>query len=221
MTRELGGGVFKRNRTKNEIYQAAKKLFREKGYNKTIIKDIAERAESSLGAFTYHYSSKEALLTEIFREYNDSIDKALADKDWFINDTKVFKHIAASIIYYNNIFKDEACKRFYVELLEKDLNSGFNFNFIYNKYSTFFEEYGKKISPTALQAKIFQDFGARRELLLNFVNNKIMIDYEEMCRYLLEMMLNIFLIDTLETERIFEKAYSKIDKFDYDFITLI
>jgi AcrR family transcriptional regulator len=59
----------------------AKKCLLEKGYNRTTARDIASAAGVSLAAIGYHFSSKEALLTEAlllaFGEWDQDLQRAL------------------------------------------------------------------------------------------------------------------------------------------------
>ena len=59
----------------------AKKCLLEKGYNRTTARDIASAAGVSLAAIGYHFSSKEALLTEAlllaFGEWDQDLQQAL------------------------------------------------------------------------------------------------------------------------------------------------
>ena len=60
---------------------AAKKCLLEKGYNRTTARDIASAAGVSLAAIGYHFSSKDALLTEAlllaFGEWDQELQQAL------------------------------------------------------------------------------------------------------------------------------------------------
>src|ERR1700678_777360 len=60
---------------------AAKKCLLEKGYNRTTARDIASAAGVSLAAIGYHFSSKDALLTEAlllaFGEWDQDLQRAL------------------------------------------------------------------------------------------------------------------------------------------------
>lgn len=70
---------FKGNR--EALLQAAKTCLIEKGYNRTTARDIASTAGVSLAAIGYHFSSKEALLTEAlllaFGEWDRDLQHAL------------------------------------------------------------------------------------------------------------------------------------------------
>lgn len=53
-------------RSKNEIYEASMRLFTERGFESTTIRDIAEAAGVSVGNFYHYYSTKSDVLEEHF-----------------------------------------------------------------------------------------------------------------------------------------------------------
>ncbi|WP_283135443.1 TetR/AcrR family transcriptional regulator [Rhizohabitans arisaemae] len=59
----------------------AKECLRQKGYDRTSVRDIATAAGVSMAAIGYHYGSREALLTqalfEILDEWGDAMGRAL------------------------------------------------------------------------------------------------------------------------------------------------
>ena len=63
------------------LLTAAKQCLLEKGYNRTTARDIASAAGVSLAAIGYHFSSKDALLTEAlllaFGEWDQDLQQAL------------------------------------------------------------------------------------------------------------------------------------------------
>lgn len=59
-----GGGSIPRER----ILHAAARLFRERGYQRTTVRDIAERVGILSGSLFHHFRSKEEMLREIMRE---------------------------------------------------------------------------------------------------------------------------------------------------------
>lgn len=61
--------------TKETLFECATQLFKIKGYNKTKIEDIAKAANVSVGAFYFHFHSKEDLVfiwaDEIDKKYQE------------------------------------------------------------------------------------------------------------------------------------------------------
>jgi AcrR family transcriptional regulator len=66
---------------RDALLAAAKKCLLEKGYNRTTARDIASGAGVSLAAIGYHFSSKDALLTEAlllaFGDWDRDLQQAL------------------------------------------------------------------------------------------------------------------------------------------------
>jgi AcrR family transcriptional regulator len=60
--------------TRQRVYEAAKELFREKGYLRTRTADIAERAGVSHGAVHAHFQSKANILSVLMLEYFGEVD---------------------------------------------------------------------------------------------------------------------------------------------------
>jgi len=70
-------------RTKRIILETAKRLFVEKGYFNTSMRDIAREAGVSTGALYHHFESKEEIAGEIYREtvnrIKDRLKRALTE----------------------------------------------------------------------------------------------------------------------------------------------
>ncbi len=68
---------------RDALLGAAKKCLLEKGYTRTTARDIASTAGVSLAAIGYHFSSKDALLTEAlliaFGEWDQELQQALRE----------------------------------------------------------------------------------------------------------------------------------------------
>jgi len=60
---------------KEKIVDAAYELFGEKGYEKTSVAEIIDRAGASKGGFYHHFKSKEEILETISFNYVDQIRK--------------------------------------------------------------------------------------------------------------------------------------------------
>lgn len=68
---------------RSSIIQAAFKLFGQVGYSKATMKDIASKAGVAQGLIGYHFSTKEALLVEVVKEWmiNKGLKEAFASLD--------------------------------------------------------------------------------------------------------------------------------------------
>ncbi len=67
--------------TKTEIHRAAVELFSSQGYEKTSLREIAERVGITKASLYYHYSSKQDLLRAIVGTFLDDISDVLGQVD--------------------------------------------------------------------------------------------------------------------------------------------
>ncbi|GGR85352.1 TetR family transcriptional regulator [Streptomyces aureoverticillatus] len=75
------GSTDKRQRrgdTRQRIQDVALELFAEQGYEKTSLREIAERLEVTKAALYYHFKTKEDILTSIFDDLTRPIDELIA-----------------------------------------------------------------------------------------------------------------------------------------------
>lgn len=63
--------------TRRRIYDAALQLFREKGFEPTTMRDIAEKADVALGGAYYYFASKEAIVLDFYREMQEASHEAI------------------------------------------------------------------------------------------------------------------------------------------------
>jgi AcrR family transcriptional regulator len=58
--------------TRQRIYESALDLFREKGFEPTTMRDIAQKAGVALGGAYYYFASKEAIVLAFYQEMQES-----------------------------------------------------------------------------------------------------------------------------------------------------
>lgn len=67
--------------TRERIQRVALDLFGEQGYEKTSLREIAERLDVTKAALYYHFRSKEAILESVLADYLTEIDEFV---DWAV-----------------------------------------------------------------------------------------------------------------------------------------
>jgi AcrR family transcriptional regulator len=67
--------------TADQILAAARRLFAQKGYSGTSIRDITTRARANLGAVTYHFGGKEALYHAVLADAVAPLVRLLAAQE--------------------------------------------------------------------------------------------------------------------------------------------
>ncbi|MFD0292996.1 TetR/AcrR family transcriptional regulator [Streptomyces sp. NPDC059616] len=68
----------RRGNTRQRIQDVALELFAEQGYEKTSLREIAERLEVTKAALYYHFKTKEDILVSIFEDLNRPVEELLA-----------------------------------------------------------------------------------------------------------------------------------------------
>ncbi|MGK5630611.1 TetR/AcrR family transcriptional regulator [Streptomyces sp. URMC 123] len=68
----------RRGDTRQRIQDVALELFVEQGYEKTSLREIAERLEVSKAALYYHFKTKEAILVSIIEDLGRPLDELIA-----------------------------------------------------------------------------------------------------------------------------------------------
>jgi AcrR family transcriptional regulator len=64
----------RRGNTRQRIQDVALELFAEQGYEKTSLREIAERLEVTKAALYYHFKTKEEIIVSIFRDLTKPIE---------------------------------------------------------------------------------------------------------------------------------------------------
>ncbi len=71
--------VRKASRRREDILRAAKKLFLEKGYEKTSVREIVEEAGTSMGNLYHHFPDKFAILKVLCKGFIDILRNQIAE----------------------------------------------------------------------------------------------------------------------------------------------
>jgi len=92
----------KAEETGRKILDSALELFREKGFEPTTMRDIAQKAEVATGAAYYYYSSKDAIVADFYQrscaEMQPQIEAALAHAKGL--EKRLHELIAVKLAYF-------------------------------------------------------------------------------------------------------------------------
>lgn len=78
MGASASSGASERGDTRTRIQEVAFELFAEQGYEKTSLREIADRLGVTKAALYYHFKSKDEIVTSIVGDYITSIDELVA-----------------------------------------------------------------------------------------------------------------------------------------------
>ncbi|WP_351231781.1 helix-turn-helix domain-containing protein [Streptomyces sp. NPDC002133] len=67
-----------RGNTRQRIQDVALELFAEQGYEKTSLREIAERLQVTKAALYYHFKTKEDIVISLFQDLNRPVDELIA-----------------------------------------------------------------------------------------------------------------------------------------------
>ncbi|MFD8980430.1 TetR/AcrR family transcriptional regulator [Streptomyces sp. NBC_00809] len=71
------GPQAKRGNTRQRIQEVALELFAEQGYEKTSLREIAERLDVTKAALYYHFKTKEDIIISVFEDSTRPIDELI------------------------------------------------------------------------------------------------------------------------------------------------
>ena len=150
------------NRTKTALINTAKKLFYEKGYDNTSVKEICTASEVPTSAITYHFGGKEFLAQEIYEEMigkiNEVAEKALADCD-----NHMMKATFPYYLWWELLYSDENIRRYAGEMYLHRIAHSNTQDSLYQDYEN---ALGSQMDPEDLRMLLITYYGTDSEVLL-------------------------------------------------------
>lgn len=108
----------KGERTQNEIVQAAYRLFLERGYHGTSMRQISQNAEIALGGIYNHFESKEDIFTAVILAHHPYFDVIPAMQSAQGESVEEFVRDAAKRLVSNLDKRLDFLKLMFIELVE-------------------------------------------------------------------------------------------------------
>lgn len=206
--------------THHRILLTAKELFYEKGFSDTTVKEICKQANVKLGTFTYYFSTKEVLVSEIYTEYFVKVYTWVS----FIENRKMNsleKNVIATFLYYQIIFCDEKNIRFHYEVLSKQSPYNYLMKIIKRIYANIVRELKLDIDEEELIRIMSADLGVRRELILAYTDNKMFNSSLDLAITIYTMMGRLLKIDEKIMSEYIKKAVEFQEKNDLSHIKFL
>lgn len=104
-----------RHETRAALLRAAAGAFAERGFERTSIDDVAERARVAKGTVYYHFTDKSALFEAVFRERQEALIRRAAETALAAEGTAAAQLIAALVAYLEGAVQDVAHRRLLME----------------------------------------------------------------------------------------------------------
>ncbi|MFZ7119939.1 MAG: TetR/AcrR family transcriptional regulator [Eubacteriaceae bacterium] len=206
--------------TKENIIKVSKQLFYDLGYTKATVQKIADTANIPLGLIPYYFKTKDNIVLEINSKFYLEIYEFVNSR-LNVKKNSYYKLFVVTSIYYRLILSDENNKRFFYEVLRNKSNFRSLSYSIERIYSMISKENNNNFTQIDLDCIMIAEFGARRELLLNYFSGKIDIDIDYLVKTLSSVTGRFFGIDKdlIDDYAIKEKEFS--DKYDYTNIKML
>lgn len=206
--------------TKENIINVSKELFYELGYTKATVQKIADTAQIPLGLIPYYFKTKDNIVLEINSKFYLEIYEFVNSR-LNIKKNSYLKLFIVTSLYYRIILRDDNNKRFFYEVLRNKSNFRSLSYSIERIYWMISRENNNNFTQIDLDCIMIAEFGARRELLLNYFEDKLQIDVDYLVETLSSVTGRFFSIpDNLikeyaQTEKEFSNSY------DYSNIKLL
>jgi AcrR family transcriptional regulator len=187
----------KGTQTKKNIINSARILFYEYGYNKTGIQDIANHADVKLGTITYYYKKKDDMITDIYNVFFLALYDYVSETFEKLN--LYTKYCYALVLYYEIILNDEKNKTLYYEVLQKNMNPHERLNITKTLNRSCLDFLSKNYIEADLEIISRSEYGARKELFVDFYEKEIKLTNRGMIYFLIR---NLFRLMNLDGEMI-------------------
>lgn len=201
----------KGTRTKQNIINSAKVLFYQDGYNKAGIQDIADHANVKLGTITYYYKKKDDMLIDIYNVFFLALYDYVSTMEE--NSNLYTKYIYTLVLYYDTIFKDEHNKLLYYEVLVKNVNPQGRINIMNTLNRSCLDFFNKSYFESDLTVISRSEYGARKELFINFYEKDIKFTNRGLIYFLIRNLSRLMNLDGEMTENTIHQGMEFANKY--------
>ncbi|MEG0075652.1 MAG: TetR/AcrR family transcriptional regulator [Eubacterium sp.] len=180
--------------TKQNIINAAKQLFYENGYNKTGIQDIADFADVKLGTITYYFKKKDDMISDIYNTFFMELYDYVSDtseKDLNL----CTKYCYALVLYYDAILSDPKNTLLYYEVLIRNVDHSGRLSITKTLNRSCLDFLNKSYNETDLEVIGLAEFGARKELFIDYYEREIALTKDQMNYYFIKALFRLMDLD--------------------------
>lgn len=206
--------------TKENIIRVAKGMFYEMGYTKSTVQKIADNAGIPLGLIPYYFKTKDNIVLEINSKFYLLIHEFVNNRLNVKKNTALKLYIVTAL-YYEIILTDTHNEKFFYEVLRNKSNFrslSFSVERIYKMIAKEFELDFEQIDIDFL---MISEFGARRELLLNYVEGHLDVDLDYLLKELSSLTGRLFGIPSKEIAE-YHRQYKEFkESYDYSAIKFL
>lgn len=178
--------------TRQKIVDATKKLFQEKGYYNTNIKDIAKEVNVAHPCIYYYFKNKESIAREIFDTIVEKIIK-LSNEIYDEYPDRLLNTMVSYICLFKYIATSKITQAVFYDLVEYSNYDKSNIdrlkNTIFLCLRELFEEYHGSTSDKQIIAYILTSDAFTKALFKGILNGLLELSFEEASDYFFRHML--------------------------------
>jgi AcrR family transcriptional regulator len=206
--------------TKESIIKVAKKMFYDMGYTKSTVQKIADNVNIPLGLIPYYFKTKDNIVLEINSKFFLVVYEFVNSRLNIKRNSYLKLYIVTSI-YYELILSDTHNKKFFYEVLRNKSNFrslSFSVERIYKMIAKEFElDYGQ----IDIDCVMISEFGARRELLLNYCEGNLDVELEYLLKKLSSLTGKLFGISGEIIDNYHRQCIEFMETHDYSYIKFL
>ncbi|QSX08370.1 TetR/AcrR family transcriptional regulator [Alkalibacter rhizosphaerae] len=206
--------------TKENIIRVAKEMFYEMGYTKSTVQKIADNASIPLGLIPYYFKTKDNIVLEINSKFYLLIHEFVNNR-LNVKKNSYLKLYIVTAIYYEIILTDTHNRKFFYEVLRNKSNfRSLSFS-VERIYKMIAKEFELEFDQTDIDCLMISEFGARRELLLNYCEGHLDVDLDYLLKKLSSLTGRLFGIPS-ETIADYHRQYQEFkEAYDYSAIKFL
>ena len=199
--------------TKQNIITAAKSLFYERGYNKTGIQDIADFADVKLGTITYYFKKKDDMIADIYNTFFMALYDYVSETSE--RDLNLYtKYCYTLVLYYAKILSDPSNTLLYYEVLAKNVDNGGCLAITKTLNRSCLDFLNKSYTEKDLEIIALAEFGARKELFMDYYEREINFDRDQICAYFVKTLFRLMDLDGDMIRNTIDQAFKFLKEKD-------
>ena len=178
--------------TRQSIIESAAKLFTEKGYYQTNIKDIAKEAGIAHPCVYYYFDNKENIARQI---YDETAERIMASTKELCEDSQdlLLSAMIEYLLVFKHIAMNKTTQAVFYDLVQYANYDKTNLDRVKETYyynmKTLFHEYGLDIQENQVNAYIITGDAFAKALFKGIINGLLDFTFEEAADYFFRSML--------------------------------
>ncbi len=198
---------------KDKILRSAFRLFREKGYNDTTTREIAECARITRGLLHYYYKQKEDILSELDGDLLNGTLQFITESCEMKGGGLVYIAIF-DLFYYKVLSAHPYLNRILSDVLSNRSLTKIKIEKTIDFYLKICRDFDIPMSRNDLFLPTAVAIGAEVELLLNIIEETLDMSFDELAETIIKLEFMMLHVHDQQIEDLIAAAKKECEKFD-------